>query len=141
MWTTPVDNVTFGVRRPPVLVVLGAAVLAALWCVLAGAPEDRLVAGVVAVALLAVAFAGWRLRVRLTADRAGFVVHRLGGRQGYSWSDVARLSTPSRRRRGLTTTTLEFDLVDDTLIVFGRLDLGADPVAVRESLTALRFSS
>ena len=116
---------------------LGLAVLAVLWCVLADATEDRLVAGLVAVALLVTTGVALRYRRRLTADADGFVIRTAFGQVPRRWADLARVSTPTRRRRGLSTTTLELDLTDDTLIVLGRLDLGTDPARVAAVLRTL----
>ncbi len=128
---------SWGIRPRLAAVPLGAAVLAVLWCVLAGPPEDRLVAGLVAVALLLTAGVALRYRRRLTADADGFVIRTVFGQVPRRWDELARVSTPTRRRRGLSTTTLELDLVDDTLIVLGRLDLGTDPAEVAAVLRTL----
>ena len=52
------------------------------------------------------------------------------------WSQVREPGTRrGTSRLGLASTTIEIDLVDDDLLVFGRTDLGADPADV---LAALR---
>ena len=106
----------------------------AIWLLLATAPEDRLVAGAgvcfsaIAVGLLIT------MRQRLTADGAGFVVRGPFSARVVGWDQVARISAPSRRRRGLASTSLEVDLDDDGLIVLGKTELGADPTDVAAEL-------
>ena len=45
------------------------------------------------------------------------------------------LHAATSRRLGLTSTTIEIDLVDDDLLVFGRTDLGVDTA---DALAALQ---
>jgi hypothetical protein len=112
------------------LVVLGAvAALGALtWAVLAIQPLDRLVAGFVAIVLAGVSVAGPR----------GLLVSGLRGTRIVPWSQVRGLAAATSSRLGLSTTTIEVDLVDDDLLVFGRTDLGADPAEVLAVLTGWR---
>ena len=135
-WPTT-DRLTWGVRRGLAPVALGLALLAVVWLVLARAPEDRLVAGMVAAALVITAVVALRLRERLAATADGFVVRSVFGQRFQRWQEVSRISSPTRHRRGWSTTTLEVDLADDSLIVLGRLDLGADPTDVAAALRTL----
>jgi hypothetical protein len=52
------------------------------------------------------------------------------------WSQVRGLDAARSQRLGIASTTIEIDLVDDDLLVFGRIDLGADPVDVLAELRA-----
>jgi hypothetical protein len=52
------------------------------------------------------------------------------------WSQVRGLAAARSQRLGIATTTIEIDLVDDDLLVFGRTDLGVDPVEVLAALRA-----
>lgn len=149
MWTTPVDSAltgppsdpapgsddrTWGPRRA--LTALGAVGTAAAvaWGVLAPSPADRAVAVVAVLVLLAATLATVRLRPRLTAGPAGLVVRHLWATRAIRWADVVSIDVPARRRLGLTSTTLELDLVDEHLVVLGRVDLGEDPAAVADTL-------
>lgn len=122
--------------RPAIPLVTGLLAAAFLgWLLLAASsPEDRLVAGTGAgLSLLATAVL-LSMRVRLTAGPAGFTVRGPAGPREVAWTQVAAISSPTRRRRGLASTSVELDLDDDGLIVLGKTELGADPVEVAEEL-------
>ena len=117
----------------PVLTGVLTAVFLA-WLLIAGAAEDRLVAGVGAALSAAATAVLLSMRVRLTAGPAGFTVRGPAGARTVAWSQVSAISSPTRRRRGLASTSVELDLDDDGLIVLGKTELGADPVDVAEAL-------
>ena len=152
MWTTGVDNhphpgrpVTVGSDFPgpgsrtwrprPLLIVLAAlaAAAAATWVVLTSDPMDLVVGVVITVVLGALAVAGWRRQV--IGGPRGLLICGFGGRRMVPWSQIRRIDTATSRRFGLASTTIEVDLIDDDLLIFGRTDLGADPADV---LAALR---
>jgi hypothetical protein len=152
MWTGPVHNrpmdpsVRVGSDFPgpgsrtwrpsPGLVALSAvaAAAAALWAVLTTSSMDLVVGAVLAVMLAAVSVAGWRRR--LTGGPRGLLISGVSGSRMVPWSQVRTIQRASSRRLGLATTTIEVDLVDDDLLIFGRTDLGADPVEVLAVLRA-----
>lgn len=78
-------------------------------------------------------------RPRLAADSAGLRVRTLGSTRDLAWGDV-RTKVVSTRRLGRDVHTLELDTGDRPphLIVFGRLELDADPADVLETLETLR---
>jgi len=118
---------------PVITGVLAVAFLGWLSLAATGA-EDRLVAGTGAgLSLLATALL-LKMRVRLIAGPTGFTVRGPAGARQVAWSQVAAISSPTRRRRGLASTSVELDLDDDGLIVLGKTELGADPVDVAEEL-------
>lgn len=117
---------------PVVTGVLALAFLA--WLLVATSAEDRLVAGAGVFPAAGSTAALLTMRVRLTAGPAGFTVRGPGGARTVEWSQVAAISAPTRRRRGLASTSVELDLDDDGLIVLGRTELGADPVDVAQEL-------
>jgi hypothetical protein len=120
--------------QPALLVVLVVAALAVLgWAIWSAGALDRVVAIGTALALVVVAVIGWRRR--LTVGPRGLLVGSLSGARIVPWSDVVGLHAATSRRLGLTSTTIEIDLVDEDLLVFGRTDLGVD-VAV--ALAALQ---
>jgi hypothetical protein len=149
MWTRSVDNpgprsrLTPGTDfpgpgsrtwRPPAALLIGVlalALLAAAFALLARDPMDRVVAGAGAVVLLAVAGLGWRRR--LVGGPRGLLIAGASGARLLPWSAVRGIDCGRTRRLG--SATLEIDLVDDELILFGRLDLGADPADVAAELT------
>ena len=122
-------------RPSPVLIALGvvAACAAVVWVVFTSNPMDLVVGVVIAVVLAVVSVTGSRRR--LTAGPRGLLVTRFGGQQLVPWSQVHAIRSATSSRLGLANTTLEIDLVDEDLLVFGRTDLGADPTEV---LAALR---
>lgn len=121
--------------RPAVSVSTGLLTLALVgWLVLAGNAEDRLVAGAGAAFSVVATGVLLTMRVRLVAGPDGFTVRGPAGARNVAWSQVAAISAPSRRRRGLASTSVELDLADDGLIVLGRTELGADPVDVADDL-------
>jgi hypothetical protein len=132
----------------PGLVVLAwlVAAGAAAWCVAlwtSGAdPAGRLLAGVAAVGATVAALFGTRARPRLRADPDGLTVGGLFGSRHHPWPFVAQIRVLRVRRLGRETSLLEVDTVaadgSERLLVFGRLDLAADPEDVAPRLHALR---
>jgi hypothetical protein len=120
--------------RPPSGLLLGLLLLAALavvGAVLPRDPIDRIVAGAAAVMLLALALAGRRRR--LVGGPRGLLVGALTGTRMVPWSAVRAVDCGRTRRMG--SATLEIDLVDEELLLFGRVELGADPAEVAAVLT------
>ena len=145
MWTGPVHNEPVpeasvsaetdfpgpGSRtwRPAVALVIGLLVFgiaAAVATVLPREPLDRLISGLVAVVLLAIAAMEWRRR--LSGGPRGLVIAGLTGSRLVPWSTVREVRTGRTKRMG--AATLEIDLLDDELIVLGQRELGTDPAAV-----------
>ena len=97
---------------------------------------DRIIAGAVMVVVLAMMFIGWRMRDRLRASVSGIVV---GSHLGYT-GDPVEPGAPDRGRPpqapGHGHHSLEIDLDDDELLVFGRMDLGQDPSRRRRRVGA-----
>jgi hypothetical protein len=134
-WVTPF---------PLVVTAWVAAAGALAWC-LAGPddPAGRLLIGVTALALACAAGYGTRVRPRLAAGVDGLWIGGVRGRTGYPWTAVQRLDVVHTRRFGRDVPTLEVETVGpgdagERLHVFSRLELGADPVDVAETLAALR---
>lgn len=78
-------------------------------------------------------------RPRLAADSAGLRVRTFGGTHELAWAEV-RAKIVTTRRLGRDVRTLELETGDRPphLIVFGRLELDADPADVLETLNTLR---
>jgi hypothetical protein len=139
------DGSATGVRHwsPPAALVGGGWLLsggALTWAFLAGDTPTQVFAGVSAALLGFAALYGTMARPRLTADAEGITVRGLTGARTWSWAELTpRLH--SSRRFGRTNTVLEIDVLTrdgaETLLVFTRLDLGADPVDVAAELTGL----
>jgi hypothetical protein len=132
----------------PALVVTGwvATAAAVAWCVLLWTahadPPGRLIAGVAAVALAVAAVFGTRARPRLRADADGLTVGGLLRTRHYPWPLVGDVRVLATRRLGLRGALLEIDTTtaggDERLLVFGRLDLAADPQDVAPQVLAVR---
>lgn len=131
----------------PGLVVLAAvaAVGALAWCVLlvvTGADRaGLLISGVATVGLAVAALHGGLVRPRLAADAAGVTTRTLRGAVHHPWADVLDVRVLRTRRFGRESSLLELDVrVDgrERLLVFGRLDLAADPEDVADALAAAR---
>lgn len=122
--------VGFGPSRGLLVVAAVAGLAAVAGAVVAAEPTDRLVLLAVAATLLALAAVGLRIGHRLTVGPQGVVVRGVTGSRTLPWADIVRVTAPSRRRMGLASTTLEIEVAEDELLLFGRLDLGTDPERV-----------
>ena len=120
--------------------VFGGVLLAVgvLWMVVAGNFGDRIVAGAVMIVVAAAMIVGWRMRDRLRASVDGIVVGSVSGSRRIPWSRVRRMEVVGRKRLGTVNHSLEIDLDDDELLVFGRMDLGQDPAEVAAELSKIR---
>lgn len=125
--------------RPGAFAFAGALLASGvLWMFVAGGTGDRVVAGAVMVVVLTAVAAGLRMRDRLRASAAGLVVGTLSGKRAIPWSEVRRIEIKSHQRLGTVNRALEIDLANDDLLVFGRMDLGADPAVVAQALSRIR---
>ena len=120
------------------------AVAAAVWCTqLIGTADvpGLLLAAAATVGLVLAALYGTRARPRLRADADGVAVRGLTTRT-VPWSQIRDVRPQAVRRWGRDSTMLELDVVEpdgtERLLVFGRLDLGDDPVDVAEAVRAAR---
>ncbi|GAA3997206.1 hypothetical protein GCM10022247_16550 [Allokutzneria multivorans] len=128
---------------PPAVAVGGGWLLSAgalTWVFLARDTPTQVFAGVAAALIGFAALFGTLARPRLTADTEGITVRGLTGARSWSWAELTpRLH--SSRRFGRNSTVLEIDVQTrdgaETLLVFTRLDLGADPVDVTKELLGL----
>lgn len=131
------------------LVILGwvSTGLATGWFVFTQRPQDRVFATVVVVALLALSLAGTVSRPRLAAGPDGIAVRGLVRTRRWPWAAVRRLAVVRSRRLGRDVPVLELDVrpltdpdADELLLVFTRIELGAEPDDVLDALTALRVN-
>jgi PH (Pleckstrin Homology) domain-containing protein len=124
------------------LLAAGAAILcAALWWTGAD-PAGGLLAAVAALGAALGALFGTRARPRLRADPDGLTVGGLFRSRHHPWPFVTGVRVLRVRRLGRESSLLEVDTVDadgtERLLVFGRLDLAADPEDVAPILRAFR---
>jgi Bacterial PH domain len=124
-----------------VLAAAAAGWSVALWVGEAD-PAGRLIAGVAAVGLAFASLFGSRARPRLRADADGLTVGGLWRARHHPWPLVQDVRVLRVRRWGRESTLLEVDTLTaagaEHLMVFGRLDLAADPEDVAPQLLALR---
>ncbi|MEU6641455.1 PH domain-containing protein [Saccharomonospora sp. NPDC046836] len=112
-----------------------AAVAGKVGTALSGDRPGTLLLAVATLALLAAAAHGTFLRPRLCADHWGVRIRTLGGSKRLAWDEVdVRLTTARRLGRDVAALELE----GEDLVVFGWVELGADPRDVHDELTALR---
>ncbi|MEV6320455.1 PH domain-containing protein [Nocardia sp. NPDC051787] len=138
VWTTPTAAL--------VAVTVGGVVLAVAAVFSTDAPS-RLLVGLAAVGLLALAGLGLRQRPRLSV-RSGaqprLVVRTLTGPDEYTRDQIIRARVVGYRRLGRKTPMLELDVQRDgaeRLLIFGRWDLGVNPeVVYHDIVEALRLS-
>ncbi|GAA0931114.1 PH domain-containing protein [Pseudonocardia zijingensis] len=123
------------------LAACAAAWCAALWWTGAD-PAGGLLAAVAAVGAGVAALFGTRARPRLRADADGLTVGGLLRSRHHPWPFVTGMRVLRTRRLGRETSLLEVDTVaadgTERLLVFGRLDLAADPEDVVPQLQAIR---
>lgn len=119
----------------------GTAWCVALW--LAGAdPAGRLLAGIAAAGFFLAAGFGSRARPRLRADADGLTIGGFLRARHHPWPLVQDVRVLRVRRWGRESSLLEIDTVTaegiEKLLVFGRLELSADPEDVAPQMLALR---
>lgn len=143
MWTGAVHNgvpvtlesdfpgVGAQVWRPArALLVIGgiAAAGAVISAVLSKEPLDRLVAVFVAAVFTAGTVIG--ARRKLVAGPRGLLVHGIGSVRILPWSQIRAIRGARSAHLGISSSTIEIDTVDEELLVFSRIDLGAEPADV-----------
>lgn len=151
-WSRSVNDrivpVAGGAWSPPAVLVglaWAGAVTAAVRAALLVGTDDvpgLLLAAVAAVGLAGAALIGTFARPRLRVGADGVTVAGPAGRRHVPWSRVRAVRTQAVRRLGRDSTLVELDVVDpdgaERLLVFGWLELGADPVDVAQAIRAAR---
>jgi len=124
---------------------VGGVALAAA-AMLADDAPSRLLVGVAAVLLLALAALGLRQRPRLAivpGEPPVLVVRGLLGATEYPPERILQARVVSFRRLGRKTPSLELDIEhngQDRLLIFGRWDLGTHPQDVMDALIAHKLA-
>src|SRR5918993_2354905 len=125
--------------RPVETAYAAAGAVLALLLALIADPAGRVLFGVAAAGLISLVAIDLLLRPRLSADASGLRVRTLSVRRELPWPDLERVAVDERTRWGLTARTLEVD-AGETLVVFGRRGLGADPRDVAGALARIRYT-
>ena len=114
--------------------------MVAAWATVGDAP-GRILTGLAAIALLVFAAGSWRARPRLALSADGLVYRGWFRTRVLTRADIALVRITEFRRLGRKARPLEIDTSDDELFVLSRWDLGGDPVAVLDALTAAGYSA
>jgi hypothetical protein len=99
-------------------------------------PVSRLVFVAATVVLLSYVVTDIVFRPRLSADADGVQVRSPLARVSLTWPQIDDVRADVRNRLGLRSTTLEVD-AGETLVVFSRRALGADPAVVQDLVRAM----
>jgi hypothetical protein len=130
----------------------GPRVVAVIFCGVAGIvlaavavtqvtdPPGRLMAGVAGAGLLIFAGFSFRARPRLAITPGGLVVRGWWRTRTLRRDDIKLIRITEFRRIARKVRLLEIDTTDDQLIVLSRWDLGGDPLAVLDALTAAGYA-
>lgn len=129
---------------PPRVAIAGVALagfaLAAAWAAVGDVP-GRIMTGLAATGLLVFAAGSWRARPRLALTSAGLEYRGWFRTRVLTRPEIALIRITEFRRLGRRVRLLEIDTTDDELLVLSRWDLGGDPVAVLDALTAAGYSA
>ncbi len=100
----------------------------------------RLLAGLAGVGLIGFAGVSWRARPKLAMIPDGLVVRGWWHGQVLTRAQLRLVRITEFRRIGRKVRLLEIDTVDGQLLVFTRWDLGTEPLAVLDALTAAGYT-
>lgn len=124
----------------PILKLVAAAVFALIALIFSADPIALIGAGAVTLGLAAWAARDLIAPVRLAAGPDGVTLTTgFAGRRTLAWPQIDLIRVDRRPRLGLRTETLEID-TGDTVHLLSRLDLGADPAEVAQTLNTLRHA-
>ena len=100
----------------------------------------RILTGVAAAGLILFAGATWRARPKLAISPGGLVLRGWFRTQVLQRSDIKIIRITEFRRHGRRVRLLEVETVTGGLVIFSRWDLGTDPLAVLDALTAAGYA-
>ncbi len=115
---------------------IGGVVVALLIVFFVTDPPGRVLAGVAGTGLILFAGGSWRARPRLAMIPDGLVVRGWWQTQVLKREQLRLVRITEFRRVGRKVRLLEIDTVAGQLLVFSRWDLGTEPLAVLDVLTA-----
>lgn len=138
------DDLTDARRQPVtrfgpdrrITALIGVGALGALGLTLAATDgPGRLIFALAAIVLAGYAVGDLVFWPRLAVDASGLRIRTPLARADLTWTDIEDVRADERTRYGLRSTTLEVD-AGETLIVFSRRALGADPATVQDLVRA-----
>ena len=100
----------------------------------------RILTGVAAAGLILFAGGTWRARPKLAISPGGLVLRGWFRTQVLQRSDIKIIRITEFRRHGRRVRLLEVETVTGGLVIFSRWDLGTDPLAVLDALTAAGYA-
>jgi len=100
----------------------------------------RILVGIATVGLLVFASVSWRARPKLAISADGLVIRGWLHNRVLQPPDIKIIRVTEFRRIARKVRLLEIDTVDGRLLVFTRWDLGTDPLAVLDALTAAGYA-
>jgi Bacterial PH domain len=103
-------------------------------------PPGRLLLGISAAGLILFASGTWRARPKLAITSDGLRVRGWSRTQLLQRAEIKIIRITEFRRIGRKMRLLEIDAVDGRLLIFSRWDLGTDPLAVLDALTAAGYA-
>jgi Bacterial PH domain len=134
---TQPQSVQFGPdRRLAGAAAVGALVFLGL-TLLSGDPEQRILAGLAALALAVNAGVDLYFWPRLRVDAQAITLRTPTVRAKLAWTRQPIVRVDEHSRLGLSSHTLEID-VDELLVVLSRHALGTDPLEVQSVIEAWR---
>lgn len=119
---------------------VGGAILVTVGTTLVTDFPGRLLIGLAGAGLIVFAVFSWRARPKLAVTPDGLVVRGWFQTHRLSRRDIQLVRITEFQRIGRKTRLLELETVDDRLLVLSRWDLGADPLAVLDTLTAAGYA-
>ena len=114
--------------------------LAVVAVTLATDGASTLVAGLAGLGLLVFASFSWRARPKLALTPDGLAVRGWWRTRLLTRGALARVRITDFQRIGRTHRLLEIETVDDDLVILSRWDLGTDPRAVFDALSAAGYT-
>jgi hypothetical protein len=133
---TPSTQVRFGPDLRVSALIFVAALVALVFAITSDDAPGRLLFGGAALVLGGYAVGDVVFWPRLVADATGVQIRTPLARADLAWTDIETVAADTRNRYGLRSSTLEVD-AGETLVVFSRRALGADPTTVQDVVRAL----
>jgi hypothetical protein len=127
----------FGPDRRLTAAYAGTALIAIAAAALTQDAAGRILFGIAAIILSGYAVTDLIYSPRLVVTPDGLQIHTPTLSGHYPWRDVHAVRADARQRAGLRLVTLEID-VADSLAVFSRRALGADPDDTARQIRLLR---
>jgi hypothetical protein len=122
-------------RRTTALAAVGVLIGVGL-AITTDDPQGRFLFGLAAAVLACYALGDVVFSPRLYADGSGLRIRTPMTRVDLAWADVDDVRADVRSRYGVRSSALEVD-AGETLVVFSRRSLGADPDTVADLVRAL----